>query len=345
MKKDLLKTILLGQSIGKYLTRSESGEDKEIIDSWLNENSENEKLMNSIHSNKNLIHEFEMMDSIDKKIALERIKEKILLRSKTRALMHWKIAASILILVGVIGILYIFSGNFIELNNKNTLYTSVFTENGQRSKVILPDSSIVWLNSGTTLSYPTNFSERNRNVIVKGQAFFQVAHKKSHPFLVQINGLIVKVLGTKFDVYAYPEEDEIVVVLESGKVELMHKELDFFSYIMKPGEKATINLSDNRNLNITNVDPEIYSSWKEGKLSFRNSPIDDVTKKLKKWYDVDIEIRDSDALNSIFSGTITNESYEEIFRLIGIACNLDCKVIHNYNSEAKPQIIISKKNE
>jgi len=345
MKKDLHKTILLGQSIGKYLTKSETVKDKELLDSWLNKNSENEKLLNSIHSNKNLIHEFEMMDSVNKKLALERIKEKILLRSKTRALMHWKIAASILILVGVIGILYIFSGNFIDLNNKNTLYTSVFTENGQRSKVILPDSSIVWLNSGTTLSYPINFSNRNRNVIVKGQAFFQVAHKKSHPFLVQVNGLIVKVLGTKFDVYAYPEEDEIVVVLESGKVELLHQEFDSFSYIMKPYEKATISLSDNRKMNITNVDPGIYSSWKEGKLSFRNTPIDEVVQKLKKWYNVNIEFNEPDALNSIFSGTISNESYEEIFRLIGIACNLDCKIIHNYNNEAKPQIIISKMNE
>jgi ferric-dicitrate binding protein FerR (iron transport regulator) len=344
MKNNLRKSILLGQFIGKYLTNSESIKEKEALDNWLNENSENKELLNSINSNKKLIQEYEIMDLFNKKAGLERFKQKVLLKSKTRALIRWRIAASILILVGMIGILYFFATNSAKTNNKSNLYTSVFTENGQRSKVVLPDSSIVWLNSGTTLSYPSDFSNHNRKVTLKGQAFFQVTHKRNYPFSVQANGLIVKVLGTKFDIDAYPEEDEIAVVLESGKVELTHQEFDSFSYIMKPGEKATIDLSDNRVMNVSHVDVEIYSSWKDGKLIFRNSPMGDVVEKLRKWYNVNIEITDPEVYNSIFSGTIKNESYEEIFRLIGIACQIDCKIQHNYDKEAKPKIIISNKS-
>lgn len=345
MKNNLHKFIKLGQYIGKYLTNSESDKEKEILDSWLDENSENKELLNSVNSNESLVQEFEIMDLFNREQALKRFKEKVLLKSKVRALIRWRIAASIFVLAGIISILYFLSGDSepSKINEKSNFYTSVSTEGGQRSKVVLPDSSIVWLNSGTTLSYPDGFSGQNRKVILKGQAFFQVTNKNDYPFSVQANGLIISVLGTKFDVYAYPEEDEIAVVLESGKVKLTHQEFESFFYTMNPGEKATLNLTDNSSMNISLVDPSIYSSWKEGKLIFRTSPMGNVVAKLRKWYNVEIEIADPEINNSIFTGTIKNESYEEIFRLIGIACNVNCKIIHNYENEAKPQIIISKK--
>ena len=161
---------------------------------------------------------------------------------------------------------------------------------------------------------------------------------------MQANGLIVKVLGTRFDVNAYPEEDEIAVVLESGRVELALRDFKSFSYTMKPGERAAFDLSDNSAMKISREDASVYSSWKDGKLIFRNSPIGDVVEKLGRWYDVSIEITDPGIYNSLFSGTIKNESYEEIFRLIGIACHVNCSIVHNYNKEAKPQIIISNKH-
>ncbi|MCG6190031.1 FecR family protein [Maribellus maritimus] len=343
MKNNPHESILLGQFIGKYLTNTESAKEKEAVDKWMNERSEHKELLNSINSNKKLIQEYELMDSFNEKMALERFKEKLLLKSKIKALVRWRVAASIFVLVGVIGILYFLSNNYSKTNVKSNLYTSVFTENGQRSVVVLPDSSIVWLNSGTTLSYLGDFSNQNRKVVLNGQAFFQVSHKRDHPFLVEANGFVVTVMGTKFDVSAYSEVNEIAVVLESGKVKLTHQDSDSFSYTMKPGEKAIASLADNREIEISRVDAGVYSSWKEGKLIFRNSPMKDVIEKLRKWYNVNIEITDPEVYNSIFSGTVKNESYEEIFRLIGIACKVDCEIVHNYNKEAKPQIIISKR--
>ncbi|QGY45723.1 DUF4974 domain-containing protein [Maribellus comscasis] len=343
MKNNLHESILLGQFIGKYLTNTESAKEKEALDKWINERSENKELLNSINTNRNLTQEYEVTDLFDKKVGLERFKEKVLLKSKTRALIRWRIAASIFVLVGVAGILYFLSGDLRKTVEAPVLYTSVFTENGQRSRVVLPDSSIVWLNSGTTLSYPGDFFNQNRKVILNGQAFFQVSHKRDYPFSVEANGFVVTVLGTKFDVNAYSELNEIAVVLESGIVELTHQNSDSFSYTMKPGEKAIASLTDNRTIDISHVDAGVYSSWKEGKLIFRNSPMKDVIEKLRKWYNVNVEIVDPEVYNSIFSGTVKNESYEEIFRLIGIACKVDCKIVHNYNKEAKPQIIISKR--
>ncbi len=343
MKDTLHESILLGRFIGKYLTNSESPKEKEVLDNWINEQSENKELLNSIYSNKELIKEYEIMDLFRRKAALERFKEKILLQSKTRALIRWRIAASIFILTGIIGILYLLSGNFSRVTVNPNIYTSVYTENGQRSKVVLPDNSIVWLNSGTKISYPVDFSDQNRKVVLEGQAFFQVTHKNNAPFLVHANDLVVRVLGTRFDINAYPQEDEIDVVLESGKIELTHQERKSLSYTMKPGEKAILSLSDDSKIKVSSVDASVYSSWKDGKLIFRNAPMGNVVKRLTRWYDVDIEIADPEVYNSVYTGTIKNESYEEIFRLIGIACHVDCRIEHHYGKETKPQITISKR--
>jgi ferric-dicitrate binding protein FerR (iron transport regulator) len=253
-----------------------------------------------------------------------------------------KYAAVIIFMISLTTIFYLNKQNSNPETTDESLYTSVVTENGQRSKVILPDSSFVWLNSGTTLSYPNNFSSQNRKILLNGQAFFQVYHKENSPFLVQANSLIVTVRGTKFDVDAYPDNDAVTVVLESGKVDLSHQGIESFNYTMQPGEKASFNIAAN-SLNIGHVDTVIYSSWKDGKLIFRNEPMKNVVEKLKKWYNIDIEVADTEVYSSIFSGTIQNESYEEIFRLIGAVCHVNCNLIHNYEKEAKPKIIISNK--
>ncbi len=342
MKSSIHKSIKLGQIIGKYLTNSESVKENEILSDWINENSTNRDLLNSISSNKKLIQEYEIMNAFNKKQALERFRDKVLLKAKIKALKRWKVAALVLVLVGVGGLIYSLSNNLTRTENMSTLYTSINTDNGQRSRVMLPDSSIVWLNSGTTLSYPVNFSEDNRKIILEGQAFFQVTHKNKSPFSVQADGLVIRVLGTKFDVSAYPGNNEIAVVLKNGKVELTHQEYETFNYIMKPGEKALYNVTDNT-MNVGLIDTDVYLSWIDGELIFRNEPINNVIEKLEKWYDIDVTVSDPEVYNSIFSGTIKNESYEEIFRLIGIACDLNCRMKHNYEKEEKPEIILSKK--
>ncbi len=255
----------------------------------------------------------------------------------------FKYAAIIVFLISLTTIYYINKQHLNPVDNTQKLsYTSFITEDGQRAKVVLPDSSIVWLNSGTTISYPSNFSEQHRKVSLKGQAFFQVSHRENNPFSVQAKGLIVQVMGTRFDVDAYPENGEVAVVLESGKVSLAHKGSGAFNYTMQPGEKATYNITNNA-LNLNSADASIYSSWKDGKLIFRNESMKNVVEKLKRWYNIDIEVANEEVYSSIFSGTIQNESYEEIFRYIEIVCDVSCRLIHNYEEEAKPYIIISKK--
>ena len=335
------------EDILKLITGNLPREEKRKVLSEINAKKENREIFRKVKIAWAILCSDKHLSDYDEENLYMKIQDRISGKKRNLAPVVQtvlKYAAVIILLVSLTTIFYL---NKQLQNNtpgatEEQLFTSVVTQNGQRSMVVLPDSSIVWLNSGTTLSYPGNFSGENRKVSLKGQAFFQVYHKGDSPFSVQANGLIVTVRGTKFDVNAYPDNDEIAVVLESGKVELTREGFESFSYTMQPGEKAAYNtVADS--LNVSFTDASIYSSWKEGKLIFRNEPMKDVVAKLKKWYNIDIEIIDPDVYNSIFSGTIKNESYEEIFRLISDVCNVNCKLIHNYEKEAKPEVIISNK--
>lgn len=333
------------EDILKLVTGNLSREEKKKVIADIHDKKENKEIFKKVKISWAFLSSTRKLNDYEIENAYLKIQDKISAKKRklnTTLKIVFKYAAIIVFLISLTTIYYTNKQQLKTTDTRQKLsYTSFITENGQRSRVVLPDSSIVWLNSGTTLSYPSDFSE-HRKVFLNGQAFFQVFHNEDSPFSVQANGLIVNVLGTKFDVDAYPENGEIAVVLESGKVELAHNNFEAFNCTMQPGEQATYNITDNA-LTLNYVDAAIYSSWKDGKLIFRNESMKNVVEKLRRWYNINIEVADSEVYSSIFSGTIQNESYEEIFRYIEIVCDVKCKLIHNYEEEAKPEIIISKK--
>jgi ferric-dicitrate binding protein FerR (iron transport regulator) len=225
-------------------------------------------------------------------------------------------------------------------NVYNNTYTSFVTENGQRSKVVLPDRSIVWLNSGTTLSYLYSKNEK-RSIVLNGEAYFNVRKDKDNPFTVKANGIDVKVLGTKFGVESYPGVGKTFVVLESGSVELKYGNNENNVTKLVPGELATFD-SANKSLEIAEVKPEKYVSWKDNKLVFRNEPMKNVVLDLARWFNIEIEILDEEVYNSIFTATITSENYQQIFNLIEYSCSVKCEISENHKTGKLPRITIVK---
>lgn len=325
-----------------FYRKQNSKDELQKLFGWLNSGQGNAELENELEADWN---KFEFNDEIkvDSRKIFHNIEKGIHLRKSAARMLTIKrmlpYAAVLIILIG-----FQFYFNLYKSkpgDNIKNYYTSVITEEGQRSKVILLDSSIVWLNSSTTLSYHENDLEKERRVHLSGEAFFQVSKNADKPFFVQNEQLIVKVLGTEFDVEAYPETGEINVVLESGSVQLNHAQNESFSYQLKPGEIAKFDLEQN-NLNIAEVDVAKFSSWKNGVLIFQNDPMKEVIERLERWYNVEVEIRDEEVYNSIFTGTITNEGYEQIFRLIDFTCPVKCEIVNKTKSEEKPKIIITK---
>ncbi|WP_303922473.1 FecR family protein [Draconibacterium sediminis] len=328
--------------IQSFFSDTNSREELKKLFRWLNSGEGNAELENDLENDWN---KFEYTDDlkVDSRKIFNNIEKGIRQRKSAARMRTIKKAlpyAAVLIIL--LGFQFYFNRHKSKPGTDiKNYYTSVITEEGQRSKVILPDSSIVWLNSSTTLSYHENDLEKERRVHLSGEAFFQVSKNAEKPFFVQNEQLVVKVLGTEFDVEAYPETGEINVVLESGSVQLNHAKNTSFNYQLKPGEIAKFDLAQN-SLNIADIDVAKFSSWKNGVLIFQNDPMKEVIEKLERWYNVEVEIRDEEVYNSIFTGTITNEGYEQIFRLIDFTCPVNCEIINKTKSDEKPKIIITK---
>jgi len=337
---NLFESIKTGSLIGKYLTGKETEAELVQLRSWIKESAENQKKFLSIKNEKSIASEIEVYEKHDKDIAWKNYMDRIAMMSIRKVLIWWKVAAVFFFLVGCGGVIAFMTQRTGTTLEANEAYTTVSTINGQNSKIILPDSSVVWINSGTTLSYNSNFAAKQRDIRLIGQAFFQVARNEKMPLTVTCNDLKVKVLGTRFDVCAYPNDNQISVILESGKVELLRDNIKSFGYTMISGEMAKFNIS-RKELSISKVNSNRLTSWKDGILYFKNDQMGDVFSKLERWYNITIEVKDPEVNKLIFNATIVNESVEEIFELIRFTCGVNYKIIPSKDPAVPVKVVVS----
>ncbi len=232
----------------------------------------------------------------------------------------------------------------IFFNSNDDTLVEVVSPSATRSHLSLPDGSRVVLNGNSSLKYHTNFN-KNRIVELKGEAYFDVAHKFGSRFLVKTENLDVQVLGTKFSVTAFKNDNMVGVILKDGKVKLKGKN-NSFSEVLKPNEAFYYN-KRNKSGRLKNVDAKRLTAWKDGVLIFRDEPLREVLKKLGRWYDVQFDVKDKKVLNFTYRATFRNESLEEVLRLITLTAPVDYEIKNrNKNSNgiyAKKRILIKLK--
>lgn len=158
---------------------------------------------------------------------------------------------------------------------------------GKTSELILPDGSRVWLNAGSRLIYPDKFENKNREVLLIGEAFFEVEHNENQPFIVQTTDIRIKVLGTHFNVSAYPTDQVIETVLSQGKVRQEQNNSNMFSEStdIYPGQMAVFNKTE-RTTQVKEVDVENFTLWKEGLLKFESTDMSRLIKKLERYFNI-----------------------------------------------------------
>ena len=188
---------------------------------------------------------------------------------------------------------------------------------GAKTHFTLPDGSLVWLNSGSTLSFIPNFI-KTRLVNLKGEAFFEVK-KKDQPFIVLTEYGNVEAMGTSFNVTAFAGENFQTTLL-TGIVNVSTK-LTGNEVSLLPGQQSRI--YENK-IKVENVDADMFSSWKDGKLIFRNEYLPSVTKRLERWYNVKIELANDKRLSEIsYTGVLEMESFSEVLQLLKVTAPID----------------------
>lgn len=209
-------------------------------------------------------------------------------------------------------------------SSKNELYTGSLNELEveapacARINFELTDGTKVWLNHGSKLKYPSRFTGKNRNVFLTGEAFFEVAHNKDIPFVVGTSRIDVKATGTVFNVSAYPDEDLVETTLVEGRVILFEKDGNLKIKALSPNECLKYD-SKKHGYILETEDTKKYTAWKDGKLVLKNDLIEDVAKKLSRWYNIDVEISDTKAKEFTFTATFSDETLPQALELLSSA--------------------------
>ncbi len=249
-------------------------------------------------------------------IEIQKIKRKY--DNLRRSYLLISAAAAVLLIV-----LLTVTGLYISNSVRRTAVSELIAPRGQKSMAILEDGTIVWLNSGSSIYYTNRYNRRNREVELTGEAYFNVSENKKLPFTVKSSDLIIKAVGTTFNLMAYPEDETIAITLLEGKVQVSApgtKTLD-----LSPNQKAIYNKLNN-DFFIEEVDPVFSISWKDNVLKFDNQPLPVILTHLERWYDVKFYYPENRLKDQRFTMTIKTESLREVLELIRISTPIEFKI-------------------
>lgn len=338
------------ESIQKFLDDLYSKEDYLKVISQFEKDNEFEELKNYFKDHWDTVDDHTIPDEKFQFLRF-RVQQQILKQELQRTHNGWwcflnpvsRIAA-ILIIPLIIASLYFFY-HWRELASGEPVYAEIYCPPGTRSRFNLPDGSSGWLNSDSYLKYPVLFSG-NRQVELKGEAYFDVMKKRNAPFTVSAGGVQVEALGTQFNVMAYPDCSRIEVSLEEGSVKVTEPETDL-NEILFPDQRLILSLTANK-ASVTPGDTDYFISWKDGYLVFRNVPLSEVASRLSRWYNSEIIIQDDVLKNMPYRATFKNESLERVLSLLAMSAPISYELTesktNNDGTYEKQKVIITYKN-
>lgn len=256
---------------------------------------------------------------------LDAIHHQILLKDQNRPpviFIYKRLLSAVAILI--IGIV-IGSLLFTESQKPEITTQKISIPFGAKTQFSLPDGSTVWLNSGSSFSYPNHF-DGERIVELSGEAYF-IVEKQKEPFKVKTKYGEVEVFGTQFNVKAY-ENERFYTTLESGSVTFTN--IYGKQAKLEPGLQVVF---DSETFKLRRVETNLFTSWKDGRLIFRDEPLQNIITQLERWYNVKIVLQGEQIKNLKFTGTIEMESFSEVLELIKVTTSI------KYSFDKKTRIL------
>jgi transmembrane sensor len=326
---DIEKNKMEDEILGKIF--SEGRNDK---DAW----TDNDRLQvdnEVIQQTQKIVDRIELlqqMQAIDSVKALCSVKHRFKEKRSRNWMMVFQRAAAVVLLPLLAFIFW--QMNQIKSQSSSIVQVEIQSPATLRSIFTLPDGTKVWLNGGSSLKYPTHFSGSERLVELKGEAYFIVAHNEQAPFLVKSNKIIVKALGTEFNICAYPNETRIEAVLTKGKVAIMsdasgtRKELT----TLMPGQMVVYEKERNE-IRKENVAVEKYTAWRDGTIVFKNDHMSDVLLRLGRWYNVEFLVDKTLKSDYSFTGSFQGEELSHILNYIELTTPVQFEILKSEQNE------------
>jgi ferric-dicitrate binding protein FerR (iron transport regulator) len=363
--------------ISELIARDMSGQlnqwEKNLLQEWVNNSEENQKLYRKIVDADNLSQRNKLYEEIDTDRAWVEVEKLITVPKRKLTPLFLKYAAAILvpIFLGVTSYQYLIkkpvknkvtnvgikqgsneavlvmsNGEKVKLlkdsketllendgtvinnthnelsyagqkssNVKETLLNTLIVPRGGEFNLVLSDGSRVFVNSMSKLEFPVSFTGNKREITLEGEAYFEVAKDKSRPFIVKIKGVQVEVLGTSFNIKAYPEDHQSFTTLVEGKVKLSSGNQSSNDYFLEPNQQAVYDPS-NQGMVISKVDAGKFVEWTKGRYYFSDQSLEEIMKTLSRWYDFNYKFENQTIKNIRFEGGLNK--YGSIYPILDI---------------------------
>ena len=308
----------------KYLHGHFSLNDKAAVDEYFTKQQYDEELTDALKSH---FQEQETATAArDLSPMLEKINHRIKLRPSEKATSLrrlWQIYARVaaVLLIPIMVAAFYFYQN--QPDENQTTWVEIHSPYGARTQFSLPDGSTGWLNSGSVIRHPTQFHS-TRKIDLNGEAYFDVVKNPSSPFLVHAGSVDIKVLGTSFNVVSYDIDSVAEVVVTSGKVKVLGNDKNMKQQLL-PNERLVFNnLRGSAEKSV--VDVQNYTSWKTGKLIFQNDNLDEVARKLSRFYNVGFTIGENVDRSQSFRAIMEKENLEEVLRYMKLTMSIDYNI-------------------
>lgn len=322
-KQDEIKRI--DSLILKYLEGAATKDEKAELYQWVTQSEENELHFKEIQELW-LSAEALLAPQEDTQKALQRFHAKINRQSRSKITIFRKyiyyISQTAAILIILFGVYYFFTQDMLSRNEQ---FSCVEMTSGNKGCITLPDSTIVWLNSDSKLTYPDRFSDRKRVVELYGQAYFQVAREEQRPFIVESNDMDIEVLGTSFTIKNYSQDENIAVALIEGSLKIKFPKSSISPIILQPSEQVVYSRTTQKAQIFKQSDSSLFHIWAQNRLLLSNCPLTEVLEKLSAWYNEKIILTDTpDLYDSIYvTLTVREESLIEILQTLKTIAPID----------------------
>ena len=299
-----------------YFSGHLSHEEEAIVEDWVAKSDKNKKLANQIFFIVSSTNELKEINSIDTMSALKKIKAKI---RPVKIITILQRIAAVLALPLLCSTIYF----MMKPEMKPEQYVTIKANAGMVASFVLPDKTEVWLNSGSTLKYPEQFYGKTRQVELTGEAFFNVTEDEKRNFVVALHdNLSIEVFGTKFNVEAYVDDENVRTTLVEGKIQFIdgHEKM----VILRPSQRLTFSLKD-KSLKVNNVSVTPDIAWTHGQIIFENTSLEDALSILSQRFNVKFDIKDKSLKDNYFTGQFSDESLNEILNYFTASSDIDYK--------------------
>lgn len=326
-----------------------SPEEREKVEQWKAASEENRQIFADSLRAWEGMEQLRRMKKYDPEKAIQQVNSKIEKQKRFRIFDILQKVAAVLVLPLIFATLWFALENQKKTSEPFVAWHTLEIPAGMRSEFYLPDSTKVYLNSKTSLSYPLVFNDTIREVKLSGEAYFEVTENKNIPFIVNTGRINIEVTGTEFLATRYPHEELTEIVLVEGGINLFQGDYSTSKKSivqLNPGEKAFCPDSD-KNLEIIKTDINKYKSWKNGLLVFREDPMPEVVRRLNRWFNVDIQLEGPELIGWTYTATFEDESLEQTLELLKISAPIEYTIkrreMKTDKTFSKMEIIIRQK--